>query len=297
MELLNSILVSTLNSTTPLLFAALGGLLAARAGVINIGIEGMMLAGAFAAVVVSFLSGNVWLALLGAMAASCLLALVFSWFSISLRANLIVVGLAINIGAVGLAGYILPIAFGVQGTFRPPQLHTLEKYTLAATKDIPVLGALFTNHTLLVYLSWLCVPLVAWLLHRTVWGTHLRATGEEIEAAHSAGLRVGAIQYSAVLVSAMLAALAGAQLSIGELSLFSKEMTAGRGFIALAAFYFGANRPWPTALACFLFGFFEAIQFRLQPLGVPPQIIQMIPYLSVVLALTLVQIRAHGKKS
>jgi simple sugar transport system permease protein len=295
-DLVNSVLVSTLNCATPLLFAALGGLVAQRAGVLNIGIEGMMLIGAFAALVVSHITGNVGVALFGGIVASSLLALVFCLFTITLRANPIVVGLALNIGATGLVGYILPLAFSVQGTFRPSGLQVLERFTLTPLSEIPLFGALFTNHTFLVYLSWLCVPLVAFLLHRTVWGIRLRAVGEGVEAAHSAGIHTAALQYSAVLFSAVFASLAGAQLSIGELSLFSKEMTAGRGFIALAAFYFGSCQPWPTAWACLLFGFFEAIQYRLQLFGIPPQIVQMIPYLSVVVTLTLVQVRKYRSR-
>lgn len=288
--MLLNVLTSTLDSTAPLLFAAMGGIIAQQAGMLNIGIEGMMLFGAFGGVLVSYLSGSVTLALLGAMVAAMLVGLVFDLFVVTLRANLIVVGLAINILAVGAAGYILPVAFNVQGAFAPPGLHGLGTVPMGWMAGVPVLGRLLQGHTILVYLSWVSVLATAFVLRRTVWGIRARAVGEDLEAARASGVPVRQMQYAAILACAAIAGLAGAQLSLGELTLFNKAMTGGRGFIALAAFFFGGFRPGPTAAACFVFGFFEALQYRVQQIGIPPQLIETLPYLSVVVALASVQV-------
>lgn len=299
--MLLNVLASTLDSTTPLLFAAMGGIIAQQAGMLNIGIEGMMLAGAFGAVIVSYLTGNVFVALIGAVVAAMIVGLIFDLFVVTLRANLIVVGLAINILAVGGAGYILPVAFHVQGAFAPPGLHGLGPVPIGPVASIPVLGPLLAGHTVLVYVSWLSILATAFVLRRSVWGIRVRAVGEDAEAARASGIPVKRIQYAAILVCAGIAGLAGAQLSLGELTLFNKAMTGGRGFIALAAFYFGGFQAGPTAIACFLFGFFEALQYRVQQIGIPPQLIETLPYVSVVVALAAVQIvrrwrraRSHG---
>ncbi|MBE3575868.1 MAG: ABC transporter permease [Firmicutes bacterium] len=289
--LLVSLVRSSLDASAPLLLAAMGGIFAQQAGVLNIGLEGMMLFGAFAGVIVSFLTHSVLLAVLAAAVAGLLMAALFSAFAIALRANVVVVGLAINIAAVGLAGYLLPVAFGVQGAFAPPGLTGLATIDVPLLAGIPVVGGILQGHTALVYLAWLSVWVTALVLYRTVFGLRLRATGEDKEAALAAGVPVVRLQWAGVLCSGLLAGIAGVQLSLGELTLFNKNMTGGRGFIALAAFYFGANRPWPTAMAALLFGLFQALQYRLQGSGVPPQIMEMIPYLGVVISLVAVQLR------
>lgn len=288
--MLLNVLASTLDSATPLLFAAMGGIIAQQAGMLNIGIEGMMLAGAFGGVLVSYLTGSVPLALLGAMGTAMLVGLIFDFFVVTLRANLIVVGLAINILAVGATGYILPVAFNVQGAFAPPGLRGLGAVPMGWLAGVPVLGRLLEGHTVLVYLSWISVFVTALVLRHTVWGIRVRAVGEDPEAARASGIPVKSIQYGAILMCAAIAGLAGAQLSLGELTLFNKAMTGGRGFIALAAFFFGGFRPSGTAVACFVFGFFEALQYRVQQIGIPPQLIETLPYISVVLALASMQI-------
>jgi simple sugar transport system permease protein len=291
MEFLVNVLASTLSSAAPLLLAAMGGIVAYHVGKLNIGLEGMMLLGAFGAVLVAHLTGNAGFALVGAMAAGALLGLVFGFFSIQLNANIIIVGLGIIMLASGLAGYILPVAFGVWGAFRPPELPILSGVRLPLIHDLPLLGRIFSGHTILVYLSYLGIWVTALMLYRSVWGVRVRATGEDEEAARASGIATGRIQYQAVLLCGSLAGLAGAQLAIGELALFHKEMIGGRGFIALAAFYFGAFRPGRTGIACVLFGLFEALQYRLQHVGIPPQLIQMVPYVSVVLALIAIQLQ------
>jgi general nucleoside transport system permease protein len=291
MDFTLNVLASTVGSAAPLLLAAMGGIVAHQVGKLNIGIEGMMLLGAFGAVVTAHLSGSAGVGLVGAMAAGALLGLVFGLFTIHFKANIIIVGLGSIMLASGVAGYALPVAFGVWGAFRPPDLPVLSAIRLPLIHDVPLLGRVLSGHSILVYLSYLSIWATAVLLYRTVWGVRARATGEDEEAARSAGVPTIRIQYQALVVCGALAALAGAQLAIGELALFHKEMIGGRGFIALAAFYFGAFRPGRTGVACVLFGVFEALQFRLQHLGIPPQLIQMVPYLSVVLALIGIQVQ------
>jgi len=287
---IQALLKSALDATAPILLAAMGGIFAHRAGLLNIGIEGMMLGGAFAGVITAYLTGNVFLAVLAAGLTGALMALIFCVFVLGLRANVVVVGLAINTLAMGLAGYLLPTVFGVLGAFAPPGLRGLAPVRLWGIEAIPWLGPILSGHTILVYLAWVVVALTSFLLYRTVWGLRLRAVGQDLEAAQAAGVHPVRLQVSALLISGFLGGLAGAQLSLGELTLFNKAMTGGRGFIALAAFYFGGSRPWPTAAASLLFGLFQSLQFRLQPLGWPPQFLEMLPYITVVATLVLVRI-------
>lgn len=280
-----------LDTSAAVLLAAVGGIFAQQAGVLNIGLEGMMLAGAFAAVLAAYFWGSIGLAVAVAALAGAVLAAAFGAAVLGLRANVVVAGFGINLAALGLAGYILPVWLDVQGAFAPPELQGLARLDLPGLARLPGVGVVFQGHTALVYAAWVSVALTALVLNRTVFGLRLRAVGTDPEAALAAGISPSKSQWAGVLISGVLAGVAGAQLSLGELTLFNKFMTGGRGFIALAAFYFGASRPWPTALAAFLFGLFQALQYQLQTRGVPPQLIEMIPYLGVVATLTAVQVR------
>lgn len=285
------LLATTLNTTTPILLAALAGAICLQAGIVHIGLEGLMLVGAFGAVIGSYNWGSagsgIALAILLALAAS----LVFAFLIVTLQTNQVIAGLGLNLFAVGLAGYLLPVIYNVQGQFNPPGLHGLPHLTLPVIAGLGVVGTILSGNDPITYLSWLLIP-VTWLfLYRLVTGTHLRAAGEAEEAARAVGLRVHALRYLALLLAGVLVGLAGAQLSLGQVTLFNKSMTGGRGFIALAAFYFGGARPVPTAIASFIFGFFEALQYRLQIANVPPQWAEMAPYLAVVAALTAVAVR------
>jgi len=292
-----ALLKNALDATAPILFAAMGGIFAHQAGLLNIGIEGMMLGGAFAGVIAAYYTGDIVLAVLAAGAAGAAMAAIFCLFVLGLRANVVVVGLAINTLAVGLTGYLLPTVFGVHGAFAPPGLRGLAPVRLWGIEAIPWLGPILSGHTILVYLAWVVVAATAFLLYRTVWGLRLRAVGQDLEAALAAGVHPVRLQVAALLISGFLGGLAGAQLSLGELTLFNKAMTGGRGFIALAAFYFGASRPWPTAGASLLFGLFQSLQFRLQPLGWPPQLLEMLPYVTVVATLVLVRVAEARRRA
>ena len=296
MEILLNSLAATAIVTTPILLASMGGLINRQGGIVNIGLEAKMLAGAFVAVLVAWQTGNLWLAVISAEAAGALVGLLFSVVITRLGANEIIAGLGLNVLVVGLIGYLLPVVFDVRGTLRPPDLPRLPRLELPVVAEIPVLGPIISGKDPLTYLSWLSVPLVAWFLYRTVWGLRLRASGTDLEAARAAGLNALGWRDASTVMAGAFAGLAGAQLSIGIVALFAVGMTAGRGFIALAAFYFGAARPWPTAGAALLFGFFTAVQARVQGLGVPVQLVQMIPYIVVVVVLSLIAIRRSRRR-
>jgi simple sugar transport system permease protein len=273
MELLREIfsiamIFSTIRLATPLLLAALGGLFSERSGVINIALEGLMLAGAFTAATVTYYSGSPWVGLVAAAGAGVLIASVHAIACIQFKADQVVTGTAINILMLAVPTVVSGALFTTTGS--TPQI---PRTSLVPTFPILVAFAL--------------VPIVWYVLYKTPFGLRLRAVGENPEAADTAGVSVSGIRYSAVLLSGALAAIGGAYLSIGQSSLFTRNMTAGRGFIALAALIFGKWRPVQTMLACLLFGFAEAAAIQMQ--GVIPYVrveyIQIIPYVLTMVVL------------
>ena len=258
-------------ATTAILLAAMGGLVNRQGGIVNIGLEPLMLVGAFSAVVVSAQTGNPFAGVLVAVVAGAMLGLLFSWSITRLGANEIVAGLGLNLLVLGFFGYLLPIAFNIEGTLLPSGLVGLPKWNIPVLGQIPGLGPIVSGHDIVTYLSWLSVPLVSVFLYRTPLGIQLRATGANEEAARAAGVPTLRLRDFSTVVAGAFAGLAGAQLSLGVVTLFNKQMTGGRGFIALAAFYFGDARPAMTALGAVIFGVFEAAGFRLGSSGVPWQ--------------------------
>jgi simple sugar transport system permease protein len=242
-------------------------------------------------VIVSAQTGNPFLGLLAATASGALLGLLFSWSITRLGANEIVAGLGLNLLVLGFFGYLLPTVFKIEGTLLPAGLVGLPKVHIPLVEQIPGIGPIVSGHDVVTYLSWLSVPLVSLFLYRTPLGIQLRATGANEEAARAAGVPTLRLRDFSTVVAGALAGLAGAQLSLGVVTLFNKTMTGGRGFIALAAFYFGDARPAMTALGAVIFGVFEAAGFRLGSSGIPSQLVQMLPYLVVVISLTLVAVR------
>jgi general nucleoside transport system permease protein len=263
---------SMLRVSTPLIFAALGGMLCERSGVMNIALEGLLLIGAFGAAVVAFVTHSPWLGAAAGMGAGILLAAVYALFVIWLRANQIVAGTAINMLALGLTPVLCKILYDVTG--QTPAIPAAERFQSAP-----------------LYLSWILVGLCWLWLGRTRGGLRLVFAGEHPEALDAAGVSVNRVRWTAVLMSGALAGMGGASLSVFLASSFSRNMTAGRGFMALAALIFGKWRPVPTALACLLFGFTEAVQIRLQGVNLwgdnptPVQFIQILPYVVTVLVL------------
>lgn len=296
-DLVTNISASTLRLATPLILATMAGLLSYQVGLINIALEGLMLIGAFSAVVIGYELGSVWLGVFFAMVICAAFGGFFAFFVTDMQANLIVTGLAVNFLALGGTAYLLQILFGTSGTYAPLDFEPIASLNLPILSDLPFLGKAIFSHSLLVYVSWIAIPITAFFLYRTTLGVHIRAVGENPDAARTAGISVRNMQYLALILGGVLCGLGGAHLAVGDLGLFREDMTGGRGFIALAAVYFAAGRPRLSAVACLLFGFFEATQFRLQTaINTPPQFFQMLPYLMVVVMLVLISIQREWKK-
>lgn len=281
---------SALGALTPILFAALAGALCQRAGVFNISLEGTMLIGCFAGVAGSWYTGSVWLGVFIAMVAATAYSLILAIGSVSLGGDPIVLGVAINLLAVGLTSYLVRTVFGTRGTFSDPSLAGLDPVTIPVVDRVPVLEVL-SGHSVLVYLSWLAVPGLAILLYRHPWGLRLRGVGERPDAAASLGVSVTRYRYGVILAGGALCGLAGAQLALGNVTLFSENMTAGRGWIAVVAVMLGRALPYGVLAAAVLFGLAEAFGFRLQGVGLPQQATDAAPYVVTLLALFLSRAR------
>jgi general nucleoside transport system permease protein len=290
---------STIRLATPLVLAALAGLFCERSGVVDIALEGKMLGAAFAAAATAAVTDSAWLGLAAGMAFSVGLAMVHGFACITHRGNQVVSGMALNIMVAGL-GPTLAEAWFHQGG-RTPLLGDQARFTpitlpfADAAHEVPILGPIYyeviSGHNILVYATAAIVPLVAWVVYRTRFGLRLRAVGENPSAVDTAGISVTGMRYRALVVTGLLCGIAGSYLSIAHNASFIRDMTAGKGYLALAALIFGKWRPLPAILACFLFAFTDAVQIRLQgtPLPligtVPTQAIQALPYLATVLLL------------
>lgn len=273
--------------STPLILAGLGVHVSARAGVLNIGVEGMMLAGALAGVVVSALTHDAWLGLAAALLCGAALAALLSGAIHLLRADLILSGIALNMAALAGTTLALFAITGDKGISGSLASLTLPSIRIPFIDSVPVLGTLLSGHHVLTYAALLAVPLVALLVTRTPLGLAMRAVGENPEAAAATGIPVLRVQVTALLISGLFAGAAGAFLSMGYVSWFSQNMTAGRGFIALAADVMGFGYAWGTLAAALLLGATEAVTLSVQGFGVPSELLQAIPYLVPVLAMVI----------
>ena len=289
---------SSLRLATPLLLACLAGLFSERAGIFDIGLEGKMLAAAFAAGAFSAVTGSAWIGLAAGIVASSLLSLLHGFASITLKGNQLISGVAINFLASGLTALIGQTWFGMGG--QTPQLQGAQRFLslewplVDTLQGVPVLGPVYqhliSGHNIIVYLALLAVPATSWILTRTRFGLRLRAVGENPAAVDTAGVSVVRLRYAAVMIAGLLCGFAGAYLSTGMAASFIRDMTAGKGFIALAALIFAKWRPWPALGACLLFGFLEAFGIRYQDLAiagiaVPVQLMQALPYILTVIIL------------
>jgi general nucleoside transport system permease protein len=292
----SALFAATLRYATPLLFGALGGVVSERSGVINIGLEGMMLMGCFFGIYAADVLGSWVLGLLVAMVAGGLLALVHAVFSIHLRANQIVSGTGINFLALGITGYFFTQHYGPSGT--PVSVSQVPNIKLPFIQHVGFFGAAIGDANLMTWLALLLVPALTFYLFRTTWGLRLRSVGEKPRAADTVGLPVLRIRYFAVVASGMLAALGGAYLSVGFVGSFSNDMTEGRGFIALAAMIFGKWRPWGALWATLLFGFGSALADRLsQPNPTLGTLFQALPYVLTLIAVAGVIGRSRAPAS
>ena len=279
-DILNiALLFAAIRAATPLIFAALGGLFSERSGVINIALEGLMLAGAFTAAVITYQTGNPYLVMILGIIAGGVLAFVYAVACLKFEADQVVAGMAINFLMIGLPALISGVLYDSTGS--TPQIDKAFK--------LPMIGNQLSYASILAFAI---VPLTWYVLYRTPFGLRLRATGENPQAADSAGVNVSKMRYLAVIISGLLAAAGGAYLSIGQSSLFTKQMTAGRGFIALAALILAKWKPVPVLIACLFFGLMEAVTIQIQgvfkmPSGepIPIQFIEMIPYVLTIIVL------------
>ncbi|HPZ09245.1 MAG TPA: ABC transporter permease [Candidatus Eremiobacteraeota bacterium] len=268
-----SLLTVTITKAIPLIYAGIGGLYSERSGVVNICLEGIMLAGAFSAVVCTHFTGNLWFGLAGAIIAGTFMGLLHGVLSITFKVNQIVGGTAINIFAAGATEYLIPIVFGKPGA-TPPLAFTFERQDF------------FLSKYFLIYMAFLLVGLTHIFLYKTSYGLRVRAVGEHPKAADTVGINVYLTRYLCVIMSGIFAAIGGAYLSIGESGLFSKGMTANRGFIALAALIFGKWTPLGTLGACLFFGFCDNLQSTLQGrVPIPSEFMLMIPYVLTIVAI------------
>ncbi|AXC48463.1 ABC transporter permease [Paracoccus suum] len=292
------VLDSAVRLMTPLLLACLAGLYSERSGVFDIGLEGKMLMAAFTSASVAYVTGNVWLGLAAGIGGAMAMALVHGLASITFRGNQLISGVAINFLASGLTVLLGQKWFGLGG--RSPALEGGARFSPVtlpgadALAGVPIFGPLYreviSGHTPLVYVAFLAVPLTWWLLYRTRFGLRLRAVGENPASVDTAGVSVVRLRYGAVAIAGLLCGLAGAYLATGLSAGFVKEMTAGRGFIALAALIFAKWRPWPALGATFLFALLEALANRypeisLGPLTIPSMFMNTLPYILTVIIL------------
>lgn len=294
-----SLLDATLRIATPLMLCAMAGIFAERSGIVDISLEGKLLTGAFAAAAVAALTGSPWLGLLAAIAAGIAMSLIHGFATITHKGDHVVSGVAINIFASG-ATIILGTALFAQGGRTPnltrdERFGPIEWFGVNLMDNIPVLGPIYreliSGHNILVYLALLLVPLVSFILYKSRFGLRLRAVGEKPEAVDSAGISVTWLRYRALIIGGLICGIAGAYLSTAHGSSFVREMSAGKGYIALAAVIFGNWRPRSAFLACLMFGFLEALAPRIQgvefPLigEIPNQLMLAVPYIVTVLLL------------
>ncbi len=305
-----SILDATIRLSTPLLLACLAGMYSERAGIFDIGLEGKMLAAAFAAGAVAAVTGSAWLGLLAGMAVSLGTTLLQGAAAISLKGNQLIAGVAINMLAAGLTTFLGQTWFR-QGGRTPPLAPggRFEPITLPFANElqgVPIIGPIYyeliSGHYILVYIAFIMVAVTAYVLYRTRFGLRLRAVGENPKAVDTAGISVVKQRYQAIIITGLLCGIAGAYFSIAQGSGFGNNMTAGKGYIALAALIFAKWKPVPAMFTCLLFGFLDALQIRLQSaqlfgIDIPVQAIQALPYVLTVVLLAGFIGKAVGPKA
>jgi len=282
---------------TPILLAALAGTLSQRVGLFNIALDGQMLVGAFAAVAGAHFGGTLAEAVIAAIVAATVFSTLLALGSAVFGGNDIVIGISLNLLAEGLTSFLLRSLFGVSGTFSDSNMPALPRLHIPWLAQLPLVGRALGEQNALVYVSWLLVGAIAVALRWTPWGLRVRGVGEDFKAAVSLGVHAQRLQIAVTLLGGALCGLAGLQLSLGSLTLFSENMTAGRGWIAVAAVMLGQARPLRVAAACALFGFSDAVGLRLQGEGLPNQITDSAPYVVTLLALVATGLRQRIRLS
>lgn len=290
-----SLLVAMIRTTAPILLAGLGGAFTAKSGIFNIALEGLMLMAAFGAVLGSYYTGSAWLGVLIAVAIAVAFSLLFALFVVSYKANTMVVGLAINTLAGGATISLMKAFFGTRGSIISAKIVGLPQIHLPFADRLGPLGELLSGYTPFVYLSFLLVFVVGLVFYRTRLGLYVRVIGEKEEAAESLGINVVRIKYAAAALCGVFCGFAGAHLSLGYITMFTENMSSGRGFMALAALIFSDGEPGPLLAGCLLFGLTDALAMRLQGYGVPSYIVLMFPYLVTLAFLFIISYRRRPK--
>jgi ABC-type uncharacterized transport system permease subunit len=307
---LTAVLGAAVRIATPLLLAALGEAVSERAGVLNVGIEGIMALGALTGFVVAYLSDYLWIGFGAALLTGALAGLAFAILTVILGADQVATGIVANFFWLGVANLVYRSMFN--GAHTIPAVKSMRPFKLPYLSDIDVVGRALFSHTVIVYLAFLMVPVCWFLLQRTVWGLDVRAVGENPGAADTAGIDIWRVRVLAVMVGGAFAGVAGATLSIAQLGAYLDNMTGGRGFVALAVVVFGGWNPWRIAGACLIFGGAEALQLRMQAIGVPvpSALLVSVPYVLTIVviaifastasypaAMNIPYLRRHGRKT
>lgn len=276
---MENILNTAFRSLPPLLLAGLGGMITARVGLLNLGLEGMMLVGAFTAVIVNYFTGSAFAGLLAAILVCSIMGLVFAVFYLKFKVDNIIISVAFNMFAVAITQYLLGVLFGTSGAFASDRIRKLPEVAIPFLDQVPVLRAL-NSLSIVFWLALIITAVMSFVINRTTWGLHIRATGLNDDAVNTAGVNATRVRYICVILSGSLCGMAGAYLSTGYLAMFTNNMTAGRGYLGNIASIIG-NRTAGGALAgSLLFSFTEGITMKIQTFGFPSQLIQLVPYLA-----------------
>jgi len=277
-----SVAASTIRLATPYIFAGLGETFGQRSGVLNLGVDGMMLMGAFAAFYTVFETGNLILGVLAALLVGGLMGLAMAFISVTLQAKQGISGIGVYLFGLGMSELLFQETLGT-----PKGVNGFSRIDLPILSDLPVLGEIFFRHSLLVYVAFALVPISAYVMNRTTFGLQIRAVGQNPQAADAMGVNVARVRYITVTLGGMFAGMAGASLSIALLNVFQQNLTAGQGFIAVALVYFGGWRPWGIMVGALLFSFVNALQLQIkvQQFDIPSEFAVMAPYVVTIIAL------------
>lgn len=293
LSILNTSLVqSSIRLATPIILAALAGAICNRAGVLNFALEGMMLLGAFLGIVTTYFIGSTYAGVLLGMLSGALLGAFFAFLYLKYSVDLVILAIAINMLVTELTVYFMRILFGQVGTWTDPSIIKLPDIHIPLIKDIPVLGPVLSGYNIIIYFSWFAVIAAYIMLFHTKFGRHIRAVGENQAAAETVGINAPRVKLFALVISGALAALGGAFLSVGHLTMFTREMSNGRGWIGITAALFGLNHPIGVLFTGLFFGFADAFAVRLQNVtDLPPNLIQLLPHITTLLVLVAMALR------
>lgn len=293
-----SLVYATFRSATPIIFAALCAAITQQANILNIGTEGIMLVGAFTAVSFSYLTGSWIIGVAAAMLAGAAIAMIMALGHIKYNSEICAIGMGINMFAIAITKFLLNAIFKTNGAFSDPKIAAIPRVHLSFLENVPVLKNLLNDWSITEWFAIMLILILQFFFYKTVWGLRLRAVGQFPEAAKTAGIKVNAVKYQAMLISGLIGGLAGAHLSLGYSTQFIENMTNNRGFMGVAAMYFGGANPGLTALGCLLFGFSDSVGARLQAYGIPSQFVLMMPYIVTVavLAVSMIIKLLNGRK-